>query len=57
MIGPQRLMVGPVPYSGPQYTVWRKILTGEILTNGHLENFDEKKLTNSIMLMPTFIND
>jgi len=24
-----------------QYTVWRKILTGEILTNGHVENFDE----------------
>jgi len=24
------------------YTVWRKILTGEIVTNGHMENFDEK---------------
>jgi len=23
------------------YTVWRKILTGEILTNGQVENFDE----------------
>jgi len=32
----------------------------EILANGHLEKFDEKNLTNSIMLMlrlmPAFIN-
>jgi len=31
-------------------------LQGQILMNGHLENIDEKILTNSIMLMPTFIN-
>ena len=26
------------------------------MTNGHLEKFDEKMLTNSIMLTPKFIN-
>jgi len=34
-----------------------KFWQGKILMNGHLEIFDEKNLTNFIMLTPTFIND